>query len=124
MAPECEAPPYHSRVPERRRSTEEPAAARPSWTLLSNHGHVLVCISQRPGASLREIGDMVGITERATLSIVNDLVEDGYVERERVGRRNQYSVNRELPLRHPLEREHTVGELLHAIARTRRAPRS
>lgn len=89
----------------------------PTWTFLSNHGHVLICIAEEPNIRGRDIADRVGITERAAQSIVADLVEAGYVSRDRVGRRNQYEVHPELPLRHPVEAEHSVGELLLALAR-------
>lgn len=90
---------------------------RPSWTFLSNHGHVLICIANDPEIRGRDIAAKVGITERAAQRIVNDLVEAGYVSRDRVGRRNQYEIHPELPLRHPVEEEHSVGELLLALAR-------
>lgn len=85
------------------------------WTFLTNHAHVLLCIAQDPGVRLRDVALRVGITERATQGIVSDLVDGGYVARTRVGRRNQYSVQGELPLRHPLEQEHAVGQLLELL---------
>lgn len=88
----------------------------PSWTFLTNHGHVLVCIANNAEVRISEIADQVGIGERAAQGIVTDLVEGGYVSRTRVGRRNHYTVNAKLPLRHPLERDHAVGELLRAVA--------
>ncbi len=88
---------------------------KPSWTFLSNHGHVLICIAADNEIRGRDIAERVGITERAAQSIVADLVEAGYVTRDRVGRRNQYEIHRELPLRHPVEDEHSVGELLLAL---------
>lgn len=87
-----------------------------SWTFLTNHGHVLVCIANDSEVRISEIADQVGIGERAAQGIVTDLVEGGYLTRTRVGRRNRYGVNAELPLRHPLERDHQVGELLRAVA--------
>lgn len=88
---------------------------RSNWTFLTNHGHVLVCIATNPDVRISEIADQVGIGERAAQGIVTDLVEGGYVSRTKVGRRNRYSVHPELPLRHPLERDHQVGELLRAV---------
>lgn len=88
---------------------------RRQWTFLTNHAHALVCIAQDPGIRIQDIADHVGITLRAAQSIVGDLVADGYVTRTRVGRRNTYEVHPELPLRHPLEQEHRVGELLDAL---------
>ena len=82
------------------------------WTFLTNHAHVLVAIARDPELRLREIADLVGITERAAQGIVHDLVSAGYLTRERVGRRNRYEVNAELPLRHPLEAGHHVTVLL------------
>lgn len=88
------------------------------WTFLSNHGHVMVCLARDPDVRLREIAEEVGITERAVQGIVADLVAAGYVDKERLGRRNHYEVNRELPLRHPLEAGHYLGELLDVIGET------
>lgn len=83
-----------------------------SWTFLTNHAHVLLCVARQPDMRLREIAAAVGITERAAQRIVSDLVAEGYVERRKIGRRNQYVVNEEVPLRHPLSRDHEIGEVL------------
>jgi DNA-binding MarR family transcriptional regulator len=88
---------------------------RPRWDFITNHAHVLLCVSQDPGVRLREIAAAVGITERSAHKILSELVEEGYVLRERHGRRNRYKVKSELPLRHPLVREREVGELLAAL---------
>ncbi len=82
------------------------------WTFLTNHAHVLLCVSKDPGMRLRDIAEAVGITERAAQRIIAELVADGYLTRERDGRRNRYQLYPELPLRHPLERSHQIGELL------------
>ena len=86
-----------------------------TWTLLTNHGHVLVCIARDPEVLLRDIAKLVGITERAAQRIVADLEAGGYVTRERVGRRNRYEVHAHRPLRHPNEQTQTVGRLLQAL---------
>src|SRR5919112_5437870 len=83
-----------------------------TWRFLTNHAHVLERIAGDPTVRLRDVAASVGITERAAASIVNDLVEAGYLTRTRVGRRNEYEVHDDLPLRHPLHRHHTVGELI------------
>ena len=83
-----------------------------AWTFLSNHAHVLICISDEPTLRLRDIAVRVGITERAVSRIVSDLADDGYVNVTREGRRNHYGVRRDLPLRHPVEAHRTVGDLL------------
>lgn len=92
------------------------AVARPTWTFLTNHGHVLVCIAEDPGSRGRDIAARVGITERACQSIVADLAAGGYVTRTRVGRRNRYEIHPDVPLRHPIEGGHSIGELLMSLA--------
>lgn len=91
----------------------------PGWDLLSSHAHVLLCVARDPGVRLREIAESVGITERSAHKIVSELVEEGYVLREREGRRNRYEVRREAPLRHPLVRERPVGDLLDVLLKAR-----
>jgi DNA-binding Lrp family transcriptional regulator len=95
-----------------------------SWTFLSNHAHALMCIAEDPDVRMRDIADSVGITERAAQRIVADLVEAGYVSRRRIGRRNTYTVHPNAPLRHPLESEHTIGELLDVLVPSYAASRS
>ena len=89
----------------------------PRWDFLTNHAHVLVCVARDPGIRLRDIAAAVGITERAAHRIVSELVEEGYVVRERQGRRNRYQIKTKLPLRHPLAEEHEVGDLLEVLVR-------
>ena len=86
-----------------------------AWDFLTNHAHVLICIASDPGVRLRDIAGAVGITERATQRIVAELVREGYVVRERRGRRNHYKVVSDLPLRHPLVQERQVGDLLEVL---------
>ncbi len=87
---------------------------------MTNHAHVLLCLALDPTLRGRDIAELVGITERATQAIISDLVEDGYVTREREGRRNRYEVHSSMPLRHSLEQHHTVGELLDLLRRPAR----
>ncbi|MFD2257078.1 helix-turn-helix transcriptional regulator [Luteolibacter algae] len=82
------------------------------WTFFSNHGHVLICLSKNADQPLREVALAVGITERAVQRIVSDLEEAGYLTRERNGRRNIYTLKTDKELRHPLEKEHRIGEIL------------
>ncbi len=89
------------------------------WTFLTNHAQVLVCIARDPGVRLREIGERVGITERAAHRIVVELAAAGYITRQRNGRRNQYTVNPHLPLPDPIAHEHNVAGLLEILAATR-----
>ena len=99
---------------------------RSTWTFLTNHAHVLVCLAEEPDIRGRDIATRVGITERAAQAIVADLVSEGYVTRTREGRRNRYTVKADAPLRHPLEHDHTIGELLVTLGRLKphRAKRS
>lgn len=97
-----------------------PPPAKPEvpskWTLMSNHGHVLVCIGGDPDVRLRDISARVGITERAVFGIVEDLEAAGVLQRIKIGRRNRYLINVEQPMRHPLEAHQTVGALLSLFA--------
>src|SRR5579875_891126 len=86
------------------------------WSFLTNHARVLLCIAEDPTVRLREIGDRVGVTERAAHRIVNELVAAGYVTRERSGRRNRYAVHRDLPLPDRLPRTQPLSELLAILA--------
>jgi DNA-binding MarR family transcriptional regulator len=85
------------------------------WDFLTHHAHVLTCVAHDPGIRLRDIAVAVGITERAAHRIVSELVEEGYVLREREGRRNRYEIVPELPLRHPLVQGRDVGDLLKVL---------
>lgn len=85
------------------------------WTFLTNHAHVLVCVARESDTRLRRIADCVGITERATHRIISELVEAGYLTRHRVGRQSFYEIHPELPLRHPLESDHHLGDLLRPL---------
>ncbi|MEV6962794.1 winged helix-turn-helix domain-containing protein [Streptomyces sp. NPDC051207] len=97
----------------------------PDWTFLTNHAHVLLCVVRDPEARLRDVAESVGITERAAQRIMTDLVEAGYLERTRQGRRNSYHLHPDLPLRHPMERETVIGQLMAVLASptTGHAPR-
>lgn len=83
-----------------------------TWTFLTNHAHVMVCLGRDPQARIRDIAASVGITERAAQRIVADLVEAGYLERTREGRRNRYRLHPDLPLRHPMDRDTAIGQLV------------
>ena len=88
-----------------------PAGPR-GWTLLTNHGRLLLLIARNPDARLRDLAERAGITERAAQSIVHDLEDAGYVTKQREGRRNSYVLHPDRPFRHPAEAGHDVGELL------------
>ncbi|MFM1957047.1 MAG: hypothetical protein RLZ41_446 [Actinomycetota bacterium] len=83
-----------------------------NWTFLTHHGHVLVALVQDPDLTIDQIASKVGITSRATAGILNDLVAAGYVVKEKLGRNNSYTVNGDIPLRHPLNEKANVADLL------------
>jgi DNA-binding MarR family transcriptional regulator len=95
-------------------SNENPETSA-AWTFLSNHGHVLVCIIRDPNVRVREIAQAVGVTERAVQRILRELEEASVIVRTRQGRRTHYEVNEGVPLRHPIEAQHSVGELLRVV---------
>jgi transposase len=92
------------------------ARATPRWTFLTNHGQLLLCIAKEPGLSLREIGDRIGITERAAHRIVAELEESGYLTRGKNGRRNRYTIAPDLPIPDSIARERQIGDLLDVLA--------
>ncbi|MEY3034576.1 MAG: hypothetical protein RLZ86_1198 [Actinomycetota bacterium] len=86
-----------------------------TWTFLSNHAHVLVCLATDPDSRLRDIAAEVGITERRVNGILADLEAAGIVTVFKSGRRNSYKIDRRARLRHPLESHKTVGDLLKGV---------
>lgn len=82
------------------------------WTFVTNHAAVLLCIASDPRIRMRDIADRVGITERAAQRIVADLVDEGYVKRRRVGRRNLYEVEPARQMRHRLARHREIGAFI------------
>ena len=87
----------------------------PTWSFLTNYARVLLCIADDPAIRLRDIGERVGITERAAYRIVDELVDGGYLSRERSGRRNHYTIHRDLPVSDRIGRTRPVGELLRVL---------
>jgi len=92
-----------------------PAISHTGWTFLTNHTHVLVCLSRDPSTTVRNLALQVGITERSVQRILSDLEESGVVNRTKEGRRNRYDLNDLFQLRHPLEASHTLKDLLNAV---------
>lgn len=93
---------------------EEPQPST-SWTFLTHHAHVLLQVARDADATVQEIANLVGISTRSAVKILNDLEKTGYLERHRRGRRNHYVVHPERPLRHPSNATHTVGDLIAAL---------
>jgi MarR family len=89
-----------------------------SWTFLTSHARVLLLVAHDPGARLRDIAASLNITERSAFSIITDLVQAGYVIKEKDGRRNRYHIQAHLPLPEPTSQERTVGEVLALLTGT------
>jgi DNA-binding transcriptional ArsR family regulator len=105
-------------MPTSQRTTRDSGPAETStrrWTFLTNHAHALLCLSRGEELTARELAVRIGITERAVQVILADLVDTGYLNKRKEGRRNVYTVNRRGRLRHPLEAHHTVGDLIAAL---------
>ena len=85
------------------------------WTFLSNHGHVLVYVAEHPQSTTQHIAEKARLSIRAVQEILGDLAEEGYLTRERVGRSNRYGINLDKPLRHHLEKNRNVSDLLQAL---------
>ncbi|HYX87172.1 MAG TPA: helix-turn-helix domain-containing protein [Gaiellales bacterium] len=92
------------------------AGTRRNWTFLTNHAAVLVCIAGNPDSRIEDIASEVGISRRAAQMIVGDLVADRYIERRRIGRRNQYRVHAEMPLRRRPFQDRDVRTLIGLLA--------
>jgi DNA-binding transcriptional ArsR family regulator len=87
----------------------------PNWNFITSHGKVLVQVAREPHATVREIAERAGLTERQAHRVLADLEAEGYIERERIGRRNRYSVNAERPMKHPSVSSREIGRLLAAL---------
>ena len=87
-----------------------------SWSFLTNHARVLLCIAHDPGARLRDLAASLGITERSAHGIVTDLAAAGYVVKQKDGRRNRYQIQAHLPLPEPTSQEPAIGEVLALLA--------
>jgi len=85
------------------------------WSFLTNHARALLCIAHDPGVRVRDLAVMVGVTERSAHAIVTDLVDAGYVVKEKAGRRNRYHIQEHLPLRDPITEGRTIGEVLELL---------
>ena len=95
-------------MPKKPASTE----ASQTWTFLSNHAHVLVCVAKNPDVRLSEVAALVGVRERTVHRIVHELIDSGYISVTKEGRNNVYSVDLDKPLRHPLEADHNIQAII------------
>ncbi|HEX6578728.1 MAG TPA: helix-turn-helix domain-containing protein [Jiangellaceae bacterium] len=98
------------------------SVAMASWSFLTNHARALLCIAHDPGARLRDIAAKLDVTERSAHAIVTDLVDAGYVIKDRDGRRNRYRIQGHLPLRDPISAQRPIGEMLDLLVGDERTP--
>jgi len=96
-------------------SMTAPEPELPPWTFLTNHAHVLIALSRNPDLRQKDIAYAVGITVGAVHRILHELEEAGYLTSTKIGRRKHYDLNTELPMRHPLEDQHTVQDLVASL---------
>jgi predicted transcriptional regulator len=91
------------------------SADRHTWRFLSNHTQVMLHLTRNPDARIQDLAQNIGISHRAAQGIVTDLTETGYITRERIGRRNRYTINPDIAMRHPAQDGHDIGELLELL---------
>ena len=96
--------------------SETPSNLSSSWTYLTNHFHVLLVLFKDPDARIRDMAEQVGITERAVQKILAELVDNQVISIEKVGRRNTYTIDHSMHLKHSLESKHNIGTLLRILA--------
>ena len=107
---------------QRKSEISEPISSEPlklngfsGWTFLTNHTHIIVCLLRDPMTTVRSLAMQVGITERSVQRILSDLEESGVITRSREGRRNRYDIDLDFRLRHPLESDHTLEDLVRRL---------
>ncbi len=91
------------------------ASTSSNWSFLTNHLHVILCLHREEETTVRNLAICIGVTERSVQRILNELVESEVITRERDGRRNIYKIDYTYRLRHELERNHNIGELLELL---------
>lgn len=89
------------------------------WTFLGHHAHILIALDKNPGYKIEQLSEILGVTTRSVVNVLNDLVEGGYLTKTRSGRRNHYEINRAAPLRHLTSQDRTVGDLIEYLGKFR-----
>jgi DNA-binding MarR family transcriptional regulator len=96
-------------------SLTAPEPEIPNWTFLTNHAHVLIVLSRNPDLRQKDIAYHVGITVGAVHRILHELEQAGYITSERIGRRKHYEIDTTKPMRHPLEDQHSINDLITSL---------
>ena len=95
--------------------SQQVEAKTSTWTFLTNHAHVLLCLAKSPTMRIRDIAVDVGITERAVQRVIADLIEEGFIKRHKDGRRNYYTICSDCALKHPIEWHKNISDLIKLI---------
>lgn len=90
---------------------------RSGWTFLGHHAHVLIALDKNPDYKIDELAEILGVTTRSVVNVLQDLVEGGYLTKTKHGRRNSYKINRSAPLRHLTSQDRTVGDLIEYLGK-------
>jgi predicted ArsR family transcriptional regulator len=90
-----------------------------NWTFLTHHAHVMLLLDENQDSKIEELAKTLGVTPRYTVSILQDLTEGGYLSKQKIGRRNQYSINRAGELRHETSKQKSIGQLIDALSALR-----
>jgi predicted HTH transcriptional regulator len=86
-----------------------------AWTFISNHGHMVEFLAKNPHSTTQEIAQMIGLSIAGVQKIIADLEREGYLTIVKAGRCNQYIVHTDQPMRHPLDRDHIVGDVFKSL---------
>lgn len=81
-------------------------------SFFGNEAFVLITIAAEPQTTMRAVAEKTGMTERNVQRIVALLVREDYLTVTRVGRQNEYVLNLDRDLPHPMETGKTVGDVI------------
>lgn len=90
----------------------------PKISFFTNHTYVLALLLRLNGTPLRVIAQELDLTERSVQGIVSDLERIGVIRREKIGRTNFYTINRNVRLSGILEQHRTVHDILQFLEMT------
>lgn len=90
---------------------------RENWTFLGHHAHVLIALDRNPDFKIDQLAEILGVTTRSVVNVLQDLVEGGYLNKTKAGRRNHYEINLKAPLRHHTSQGRTVGDLIEYLGK-------
>jgi hypothetical protein len=74
----------------------------PAWNLVTSHGLALLFVATHPNATVQQIAEALGLSERRIADIIRELAAERLILVKRNGRRNEYEINPDARFRHPL----------------------